>query len=106
MHCVSPALSRSSSAMRSSTRRVQPADSFAQSAAFRHAVVGQLRELDADFLERQADLLRKHDEGDAAEDRARIAAVAGPGPLATRSVRGLHRTAARRTPRRCGAPPR
>ena len=31
MHCVRPALRRSSSAMRSSTRLVQPADSFAQS---------------------------------------------------------------------------
>src|SRR6185503_5882965 len=49
--------------------------------SFRHAVAGQLRELNADFLERQTDLLRKDNEGDAAEDGARVAAVAGPGPL-------------------------
>jgi hypothetical protein len=38
--------------------------------------VGQLRELDADFLERQADLLGEDDERNTAKDGARLAAVA------------------------------
>ena len=49
--------------------------------AIRRPVPRQPRELNSDFLQRQADLLREHDERDAAEHAARIAAMAGAGPL-------------------------
>src|SRR5581483_7207698 len=45
----------------------------------RHAVARQAGELVADLLERQPDLLREHDERDAANHRPRVAAVAGAG---------------------------
>ena len=49
----------------------------------RRPVRRQLRELSADLVERQADALREHDEGDAPQHRARIAAVARAGALAS-----------------------
>ena len=81
MHCVSPARSRCSSAICSSTRLVHADESFAQSARSGTRFCGKLRQLRADFLQRQADFLGEDDEGDAPEDRARITAVAGAGPL-------------------------
>ena len=41
----------------------------------------ELRELGPDLLERQPDALREDDEGDAAEDGARIAPMTGAGSL-------------------------
>ena len=46
-----------------------------------YAVGGKLGELLADVPERQADFLGKNDEGDPAQDRPWIAAVAGARPL-------------------------
>ena len=81
MHSVSPALRRSSSAMRSSIRDDQPARELRPVTASGGAVRRELGELVADLLEGQADALREHDEGDAAEHGSREAAVAGSGPL-------------------------
>ena len=44
-------------------------------------IARQLRELAANFLQRQSNLLSKDNEGDATDYRARIAAVARVGPL-------------------------
>ena len=56
-------------------RAVQLPDSRAQSARTGTWFAGQLPELDADLVERQADLLGEHDEGDPPQHRPRIAAV-------------------------------
>jgi hypothetical protein len=50
-------------------------------AAGRHLVCRQLRQLGADLIEAEADTLGEDDEGDPAQDRARVAAVAGARPL-------------------------
>ena len=76
MHSVSPAFRRSSSAIRSSIRAVQPLDSRDQSRRVGARSGGSLVELGADLLERQPDALGEHDERDPAQHRARVAAVA------------------------------
>ena len=81
MHSVRPALNRSSSAMRSSMRAVQPLDRRDQSRRVGRAVRRQLGELRADLVEREADALREDDERDPAQHRARVAAVARAGAL-------------------------
>ena len=62
-------------------RFVQPAESFAQSATLGHAILRELRQLDADLVERQADFLREDDEGNPPQHGPRVAAVAGTGPF-------------------------
>jgi hypothetical protein len=75
MHCVSPARRRCNSAIRSSIRCVQLADSFAQSARSGTRVVRKFREFDRDLLEREANLLREDDERNPPKDRAQEAAM-------------------------------
>ena len=70
MHSVSPALRRSSSAIRSSIRAVQVLESRDQSRAGRRPVGGSLASSDADLLEREADPLGEDDERDPPEHRA------------------------------------
>jgi hypothetical protein len=65
MHSVSPARSRSSSAIRSSTREVQLAESRDQ--------------LRLDLVQSEPDPLREDDEGDSAKHGTGVAAVARPG---------------------------
>ena len=81
MHSVSPARRRSSSAMRSSIRLGPALREPRPVALVRRAVGRQLGELLADLLEGQPDPLGEDDEGDPAEDRARVAAVARAGAL-------------------------
>ena len=81
MHSVRPAFSRSSSAIRSSIRALQLLDRRDQSRRVGARSRRQLGELGADLVERQADALGEDDEGDPAQHRARIAAVARAGAL-------------------------
>ena len=66
--------------MRSSILDVHAAESRAQSSRVGAWCGRELRQLDADLVERQADALGEDDEGDAAKDRPRVTTV--PDPLA------------------------
>ena len=66
-------------------------------------VRGQLGELGGDLVEGEADPLGEDDEGDPAQHRARVAAVAGALALGARSGRALRRSGAPRRRRRCAA---
>ena len=60
--------------------------------SFRHAVPRQFGELGGDFGQRQANLLREHDEGDAPQHGARVAPVPGAGTLRGDEALGLVET--------------
>ena len=62
--------------MRSSMRRVQAAEIFAQSAGAGRAVFRQFGEFNADLLQRQAHALGEDDEGDPPQHLSGIATMA------------------------------
>ena len=80
MHSVRPARSRSSSAIRSSIREVQPLES-PTSPAVGGPVAGQLVELLLDLVQGEPDPLGEDDEGDPPKRGAGIAAVTRAGPF-------------------------
>ena len=106
MHSVSVASSRSSSAMRSRIRAVHRAESFAQSERSGTRFLGSRASSCADLLERQPDLLGEHDERDAPDHRARVAPVAGVGPLGANQPLVFVETQGRRRRPAALAPPR
>ena len=79
MHSVSPALSRSSSAMRASMREAQVLERRDQSVRVGVWPEGR-RELSRDLRQGEADALREDDQGDAAQHAAVVAAMARPRP--------------------------
>ena len=81
MHSVSPARSRSSSAIRSSMREVQLAESRDQSRRLGAWSPGSLFSSSLDLVQGEPDPLREDDEGDSAKHGTGVAAVSRPGAL-------------------------